>query len=394
MRVAGGKLPEISKPEESMSTPTTQESLYMNKEILYMAIETSAKKWRLAFSRGGERIIGGEVKPGDKETLHYKIGIALKKLKLPPDAKIVSCYEAGQDGFWIHRFLAEEGIENTVIDAASLKVDRRKRRAKNDRIDVRLLLRSLVHYTLGEKDVWKVVVIPSEEDEDDRRLHRELEHLKKERGQHRSRIRMLLATQGCRPEKLMRFLKDLDNRKNWNEKPLPPSLAAEIGRQYKRLLQAESDIKDVIATQKEQFKKPTSPKLKKVVKLEKLRGIGLDSAWLITMEMFWRSFNSRRQVGGWSGLTGTPFDSGEMDREQGISKAGNSRVRTRTIELAWLWIRYQPNSDLTHWFNKRFAAGGKRVRRIGIVGVARRLLIELWHYVEHDVEPKGALISN
>jgi transposase len=382
-------------PEENMRhTPTTQESLYMNKPVLYMAIETSATKWRLAFSRGGKRIIGGEVSPGDKDTLLFKIEVARKRFELPEDAEIVSCYEAGQDGFWIHRFLESLGIKNTVIDASSLKVDRRKRRVKNDRVDSRRLLRSLVQYIGGDPDVWRTVVVPSEEDEDDRRTHRRLAHLKKERCRYRSRIRMLLATQGCRPKKLMRYLAGLEHQPKWDGAPLPPELLEEIKDDYDLLLSVEAKIRKVEQKQKEMVKNPTTPKLEIIAKLMKLRGIGLDSAWLLTMEMFWRSFNNRREVGGWTGLTGTPFDSGGMDREQGISKAGNRNVRTRAIELGWLWIRYQPDSDLTQWFNRRFADGNRRMRRIGIVGVARRLLIELWHHVEHGVDPKGAVIAS
>jgi transposase len=192
----------------------------------------------------------------------------------------------------------------------------------------------------------------------------------------------------------MEFLETLDDQQIWNGQGLPRNLRDEIEREGCRLLLIESQIACVKRSQHESVKNPTTAKLEMVAKLETLRGIGLDSSWVVVMELLgWRKYNNRREVGGSVGLGGTPFDSGEMSREQGISKAGNPRVRARLIELAWLWVRYQPNSDITLWFSKRFAAGGNRMRRIGIVGVARRLLIEMWHFVEHDVSPPGAIIA-
>jgi transposase len=185
----------------------------------------------------------------------------------------------------------------------------------------------------------------------------------------------------------------LGHLKIWNEQPLPVQLKAEIGREYQRLELVESQIADTKKRQRESVKKPTTVKVEKVEKLQTLRGIGLDSAWLLVMELLgWREFSNRREVGGSVGLGGTPYDSGQMDREQGISKSGNARVRQRLIELAWLWLRYQPKSSITIWFQERFGAGGKRSKRIGIVAVARKLLIQLWHFVEHDIEPPGAIV--
>jgi transposase len=269
-----------------------------------------------------------------------------------------------------------------------------RRRAKNDKIDVRQLLNDLVRFHRGDDDVWRVVRAPSEEDEDDRRPHRELGRLKKERTQHRSRIRSLLATQGVQLKgNLMHYSGALGHLKIWNEQPLPVQLIAEIGREYQRLELVESQIAGIKKWQRESAKKPTTVKLERVAKLQTLRGIGLDSAWLLVMELLgWREFSNRREVGGSVGLGGTPYDSGQMDREQGISKSGNARVRERLVELAWLWLRYQPESSITIWFQERFGAGGKRSKRIGIVAVARKLLIQLWHFVEHDIEPPGAIV--
>lgn len=373
---------------------TTQSTCYPEEKKLYMALELSKAKWLVRCSSGGRKAYQEIVLPNDKERMATLVGRAKKKLGLPEGAKVVSCYEAGRDGFWIHRFLENQGIENIVIDAASMKVSRHGRRAKNDSIDVKQLLNDLVRFHRGDDDVWRVVRVPSEETEDDRRPHRELGRLKKERTQHRNRIRSLLATHGIQVTvDLMKLFSNLDRLMIWNGQPLPKNTKAEIKREYRRLELVESDIADIKKDQSESVKNPASAKLGKVAKLQTLRGVGLDSAWLIVMELLgWRTFSNRREVGAAVGLVGTPYDSGEMDREQGISKAGNQRVRTRLIELSWLWLRYQPNSDLTKWFNQRYAESGKRSKRIGIVAVARRLLIQLWHFVEHDVKPKDAII--
>jgi transposase len=359
-----------------------------------MAIELSASRWRLGLSAGGQRIRETSIRAGDRERLLLEISAAKRRFGLPEDAEVISCYEAGRDGFWVDRLLSELGVENVVVDAASMKVDRRARRAKTDRIDAKRLLVDLIRHHRGEKDVWKVVRVPSEEQEDQRRLHRDLERLKKEKSQHRSRIFSLLATQGVRPGSLNAFLRELDAARTWDGKPLPPGLKAEIARERDRLRLVEGQIRAIKKEQREQLKQASSPELTKVKVLTKLRGIGVDSSWLLVMEMFgWRQFNNRGEVGGSAGLGGTPHNSGLSDHEQGISKAGNPLVRTRAVELAWLWIRYQPQSELSQWFMRRFAGGGSRMRRVGIVAVARKLLIALWHLVEHGVVPQGAVID-
>ncbi len=373
---------------------TTQERSYLVDKTLYMAFELSKKTWRVRSSSGGRKTSETTMVPGDEAGLSKIADRAKEKFGLTDDCRVVSCFEAGRDGFWPHRFLEEFGIRNIVVDAASMKVSRQGRRKKNDKIDVRQLLNDLVRFDRGDDDVWRIARVPGEQDEDDRRPHREIQRLKKERTQHRSRILSLFATQGVQiKESLMTLLKNLDGIRIWNGELLPEQLKAEIEREHSRLKIVESQIAGIKAEQRKSVKEPANAKVSKIAKMQSLRGIGLDSSWLITMELCgWRTFNDRRGVGGSVGLGGTPYDSGEMEREQGISKTGNSRVRTRLIELGWLWLQYQPNSDITVWFNKRFRAGGKRARRVGIVAVARRLLIELWHFVEHDVEPRGAII--
>jgi transposase len=373
-----------------MTHTATPEASYPNESILYMAMELSKKTWRLAFSDGGRRISHASVVSGARERLHGKIETFRKRFKLPADTTVVSCHEAGRDGFWVHRLLSEMGVQNQVIDAASMKVDRKARRAKSDKLDVRQLLGDLVRHHRGDRDVWAVVRVPSEEEEDQRRLHRALERLKKERAQHRTRIRSLLATQMVSPDNLNAFLAKLDTKTIWNGQPLPFYLKQEIDREHQRLKLVQSQMAEIAQERKDRLKEPTTDAEKKIQELSRLRGIGVDSAWLLVMELFgWRQFNNRKEVGGAVGLGGTPYDTGQSTREQGISKAGNSRVRSRMVELAWLWFRYQPRSDLTLWYRKRFAAT-KVSRKIGAVAVARRLLIQLWHFVEHGVLPGGA----
>lgn len=375
-------------------TPATQTGPYPDPACLYIAMELSAAKWRLALSAGGQRIREKVIRSGDREGLLGEIVAGKKRFGLAQDAKVISCYEAGRDGFWIDRLLRELGVENVVVDAASMKVARRARRPKTDKIDVKQLLADLVRHHRGEKDVWKVVRVPSAEQEDRRRLHRDLERLKKEKTQHRARILSLLATQGVQRCDLKAFLAEVNAVRIWNGEPLPPALKAEIERERDRLRLVEEQIRAITKQQRDQLKQPDSPELRMIKMLTRLRGIGVDSAWMLVMEFFgWREFNNRGQVGGAAGLGGTPYNSGSAEHEQGISKAGNPLVRTRAIELAWLWIRLQPHSDLSQWFMRRFANGGSRMRRVGIVAVARRLLIDLWHLVEHGAVPRGAVID-
>jgi transposase len=361
-----------------------------------MGIELSAAKWKLAFSVGGERIRGSiEIPAGDRQALQLQIERAKTRFELPAEAKSFSCYEAGRDGFWVHRLLEQLGIENVVVDPASIQVNRRRRRAKTDRIDARKLLVDLVRHHRGENDVWKVVRVPTPEQEDGRRLHRELERLKKERSQHQMRIRSLAATQGTRVGALGRFLRTLDRATIWDGSRLPAGLRGEIEREGERLAQVQAQVRLLEKQRDECLSQDSlSLPLQKVVRLASLRSIGVDSAWLLVMELFaWRELQNRKEVGAIAGLTGTPYNTGASEREQGISKAGNALVRQRLIELAWLWVRLQPRSDITLWFQRRYGQASRRIRRVGIVGVARKLLIELWRFVEHDVMPPGAQLK-
>ncbi|MFC1880609.1 IS110 family transposase [Thermodesulfobacteriota bacterium] len=364
--------------------------------ILYIAFELSNSKWKLAFS-DGNKIRYKTITAGNLAQLQAEIDLAKRKFRMIEELRVVSCYEAGRDGFWIHRYLKSQGIENLVVDSASLEVNRRKRRAKTDRIDAGKLLRMLMRYWGGEKQVWSVVRVPSEQDEDARHLHRSLENLKSERTRHRNRIKGLLVQQGIKVSNpsQKKFLEVLEKVRTWNGQAVAPGLKSQVVREYERLQVVEDQIKAWEKEKKERLKNPDTVSLQKVAKLASLYGIGSVSSWTFVMEFFgWRQFQNRREVGALAGLTPTPYDSGKSLREQGISKAGNQRVRALAVEIAWAWLRFQPQSKLSQWYMKRFGGGGKRMRRIGIVAVARRLLIDLWRYLEYDKIPEGARLKS
>jgi len=278
------------------------------------------------------------------------------------------------------------------VDASSIEVRRRQRRAKTDRMDVQKLVRQLVRYWRGEQDVWRVVRVPSPDAEDNRQLHRELEVLKEERKQHRVRIQSLLFTQSIGVSVGRDFLKKLDQMRCWNQQPIPPQMKRRIEDEYHRLQLVEAQIRELQKTQTQQLQ-TAGAVTEKVRKLQQLIGIGRGSSWVFVMELFgWRTFHNRREVAGAVGLTPTPYNSGDSVREQGISRAGNRRVRKLAIEIAWCWLRLQPDSSLSRWYQQRFAGGGARMRRIGIVALARRLVIDLWRYLEWGTVPKGAAV--
>jgi transposase len=286
------------------------------------------------------------------------------------------------------------GIENIVVDAASMDVKRRKR-AKTDRIDAEGLVRQLIRYWRGERDVWSVVRVPSEEAEDNRQMHREIEVLKRERGQHRVRIQSLLFTVGLDVEVTAGLMKQLDQLCRWDGKPLPEGMKERIGREYERMKVVEQNLAALKKQQREKLQsKQSSPSLEKIRKLKHLRGIASGSSWVFVMELFgWRQFRNRREVAGALGITPMPYQSGDSAREQGISHAGNRRARTMAIEIAWSWLRYQPESRLSRWYRERFGSGGPRLRRIGIVAMARKLMVDLWRYVEFGTMPEGAQLK-
>jgi transposase len=372
---------------------------------LYMAFELSEAKWKIAFGDGGNpRLVTIESRRLD--LLEKELCKAKAKLGMVEGVEVVSCYEAGRDGFWLHRYLESRGVKSLVIDPASLEVNRRMRRPKTDRLDVQKIYRSLVRHDREEAGVFSVVRVPTVEQEDARRVTREIERLQGEATAHSNRVRSLLITQGIATAAIARLPSVVDTLRTWDGAALGENLKAEIMREHERWRLAQVQIKELRqkqstllkeATKEEKKIAPlTAPKagaVEKVLMLMALCGIGDRSAWPLVQEFFYKRFANRREVGAAAGLVGSPFASGTTEKEQGISKAGNKRVRRIMIELAWCWTRFQPASEITAWFNARFAEGGKRLRRVGIVGVARRLLIALWRYLEHGVVPAGARLK-
>lgn len=376
-----------------ITTTTLQKQDTTGSTVLYMALELSNTKWKVGFSNG-EKIRQVTITARDLGELEDEIEKARERFCLKDDVQIVSCYEAGRDGFWIHRYLTDRGIENLVVDSSSIEVSRRSRRAKTDRLDLRSLVRMLIRYCGGERGLWSVVREPSVEDEDARRLHRELERLRKERISHRNRIRSLLILHGIVLKDWKDFPEYLNLLKTGDGHLLPSGIKSEIEREFFRMEFLEQQIKELEAEQMERIRNPQTESDKKIKALVELCGIGVKSAWVFVMEFLgWRKFKNRRQLASLAGLSPTPYDSGGSRREQGISKAGNRRARSMLIEISWIWLRYQPGSKLSLWFNKRFANGGKRMRRIGIVAVARKLLIAMWKMLEYGEIPEGAVVK-
>ncbi len=362
---------------------------------LFVAFELSEKTWKLGFTIGhGQKPRERTVAARHQARLLQEVAQAKKRFGLPETAPVVSCYEAGREGFWLHRFLQAQEITNYVVDSSSIEVNRRKRRAKSDGLDVRKLLSMLIRYEYGEREVWRVVHVPSVEAEDQRHLHRDLETLKHERASTTTRIKGLLSSQGIRLTSLHKFPEQLDALRLWDGSPIPSGLRRRLLRVYAHHEFLSQQITELEAERRALLESSQDASIEKVRQLMHLKGIGINGSWLLIMEFFgWRDFTNRREVGGLAGFTPTPYQSGESAREQGITKAGNRHVRWMTTELAWSWLRYQPESALSCWFRERFGGGGKRLRRIGIVAVARKLLIALWRFLKTGVLPEGAVLK-
>jgi transposase len=379
-------------------TTRTQHSTE-NSKVLYLAFELSEKTWKLGFTMGlGQRVRERNVRAGDLDKLQKEIKAAKERFNLPDEAIVRSCYEAGRDGFWIHRCLISLGIENIIVDSSSIEVNRRARRAKTDKLDVQKLASMLIRYHSGERKLWSIVRIPSVEEEDRRQLPRELKDLKKERTRVTNRIRGLLATQGVRIRLTAKTSAEcLETIRLWDGSKLQEGMKSRLQREWKHLQYVREQILEVERERRRLLRDLKSDKrkdLKKIQQLMDLRSIGINGAWVLVEEFFgWRKFRNRKEVGSLAGLTPTPYQSGDSDREQGISKAGNRRVRAVIIELAWAWLRFQPKSKLSQWYKCRFAGGNRRNRKVGIVAVGRKLLIDLWRYLEFGVLPEGALLK-
>ncbi len=359
---------------------------------LYIALELSNTKWKIAFGNGF-KIRLKNIAARDLKQFEQELQSSRKHFGMAEDIPIYCCYEAGRDGFWIHRYLCSIGIGNLVVDSSSIEVNRRYRRAKTDRLDAGKLLTMLIRYINGETKLWSVLHVPEKEDEDARQLHRETARLKKERTAHTNRIKSLLALHGILMGIAKTFLEDIEKVVLWNGEPLASNIKEEMIREYRRYDLIQQQVQALEQETKEVLKRESKAS-KKVLTLQSLKGIGPVSSWVLVHEFFgWRLFNNVKEVGAAAGLAPTPYDSGGSQSEQGISKSGNRRVRALMIEVGWYWLMHQPSSKLSKWFAERYGHGSKRMRRIGIVALARKLLIALWKYLEQGIIPEGATVK-
>lgn len=377
-----------------MDTTMTHATESINRP-LFMAFELSNSTWKVGSGLSlGHKPREVNLPAGDLGRLHREIAAAKQRFGLPADAVVVSCYEAGRDGFWLHRHLTEQGVANVVIDPASVAVNRRARRAKTDGLDVRKLFKHLIRFQDDAKE-WSVVRVPRVSEEDQRHVHRELETLKEEKTRHSNRMKSLLVLHGIRCSINRKFLHQLNEMRLADGSPLPRHLKARLEREYGRWSLVLEQITELKKQRRKALRESQDPVAQKARGLIRLRGIGEHGGWQLSSELFsWRHFENRRQLGSFAGLTPTPHQSGGPGREQGIDKAGNAWIRPTLIQLAWGWLRFQPDSQLSRWYEERFGQGTRRARRVGIVALARKLLIAWWHFVEHGVVPEGAMLKD
>jgi transposase len=377
------------------STTSRIEQDSFSQPTLYLAFELGKNAWKLGFTIGmAQQPRERTIPAGALETLQKEITRAKQRFGLPEDACVVSCYEAGRDGFWLHRYLVAHGVTNHVIDSASIEVNRRQRRAKTDRLDVHKLLTMLLRHMAGERKVWSVVRVPSVEEEDRRQLHRELTAAKCDRTRVSNRIKGLLAGYGVQLALQGDVDAQLDQVHQWDGSPLPPALLSRLKRAWQQVCFLTAHIQTLEAQRRAVLRRREDAVVDQVRQLFTLRGIGVNSAWLYVMEFFaWRDFQTPKQVGALAGLTPTPSQSGQSRRELGIAKAGNRHRRAMAIEIAWAWRRFQPTSALSQWYEQRFGHGSARLRKIGIVALARKLLIALWRFLKTGVLPEGAVLK-
>lgn len=375
-----------------MSSVATREK---PEQELYVSLELGERKWKIACTPSmGQAPRLRQLDARDLARLIVEIQAAKARFDLPHDAPVYTCYEAGRDGFWLHRALASCGIHNTVIDSASIEVNRRARRMKTDSLDAVKLVTMLIRYHNGEPRVWRVVRVPTQAEEDQRQLHRELAVLKRDRTALVCRVKSLLALHGVGGGPRAVLPEAIEALRMWNGEPLPKELRDRLQRECGRVDSVDAQIRLLQSKRKHALRHCGGRAFSLIRKLMKLRGIGVESAWIYVMELFaWRQLKTVREVGAISGLTPAPYQSGEMNHELGITKAGNRHVRAIAVEIAWGWLQHQPQSELSHWYQRKFGHGGSALRRKGIVALARKLLVALWKYAEHDELPAGAALK-
>jgi transposase len=362
-----------------------------------MALELGVAKWQIAFgTQMGGAVLRRQVPIESSQTvgatLTRLIEIAKATLGLPGDAPVRSCYEAGRDGFWVHRLVTSLGVDNCVIDSSSIEVNRRARQAKTDRLDAGRLLRMLMRYWASERELWHVCRVPTVAEEDARHATRVIAMLTRERTRWRNRIHGALMLHGVRLPLRRTFLGELAQIRDWAGAALPPGVIARLQQCWTQLQQITQALRRARQAARRQLRRATTPASQCARRLHELRAIGPDTALTLAQEIFGRGVRNRRQVGALTGLVAVPHGSGERMHGQSISRTGNKYVRRFAVELAWAWVQWQPDSALSQWFQRRWAPGGQRLRRIGIVAVARKLIIALWRYGMGGVVPQGALL--
>ena len=368
-----------TRPEISVSEPT-----------LYVAFELSKKEWKLALTSGfGVVSWLRTVAAGDVDGVEDAVRQGRRRFGLAAEARVVSCYEAGRDGFWIHRALTQRGIRNRVVDSASIEVSRRARRAKTDRLDALKLVGMLVRVCHGEQRVWSEVRVPTVAEEAARQVSRERTALTQEQTRLINQMRGWLTTWGCvLPRRRAKWWTTV---RDWAGAVLPVAVQARLARAEARVAVLTGQI--AALDDQQQAAVSAAAPASALRQLVRLKGVATTSASVLLDEgLVWRAFRNRRQIGGFLGFAPTPYDSGESRHEQGISRAGNHRLQAVSIQLAWNWVRWQPVSALTQWYRAQFGRG-KRARRIGIVAVARKLVIALWGYVTTGAVPEGAILN-
>jgi len=366
---------------------------------IFVSLELSRSTWLITSLSpgGGEKMSKHSVRGGDVTELLERFAQLMAKAQARTGQRfpIVVIQEAGLDGFWIHRVLRKEGIESHVVDPASIATSRRRRRAKTDRIDGEALVRALLAFKRGEPRVCAMVKAPTPEEEDRRRLCRERKVLIAERVKHVNRIKGLLFCQGTTGYEPLRRdrRKRLEELETGDGRALPDHLKAQLGRELARLELLLEQIKAVEAERDALLAAQRAAAPAPAAMLLDIKGIGPEFAAILWSEGFFRHFDNRRQVASYAGLAPTPWQSGKVDREQGVSKAGNPRLRTTLIQLAWLWLRHQPQSALAQWFKERVGRNGGRFKKTTIVALARKLLVALWKYVNAGVVIEGAIVK-
>jgi len=361
-------------------------------ERLYVAFELGWTSWKLGFcTRVDDKAWVATIDARDIGALKKTIVKARVRFGASPTCPIVSCYEAGRDGFWLDRLLKQMGVTNVVVDSASIQVSRRARRVKTDRLDAEALLKMLVRHVSGEPKVWHVVHVPTPEQEDARHLQREIRTLTKEQTRIVNRARGLLASQGVAVKMGRRgLIGSLESLRIWDGSPLPAGMKLRIEQELSRHTVVHEQLLALEAERNRGIREGADATAAISRRLMELKAIGPATAETLTREVFFRRFKNRRQLGSYSGLTPSPYQSGEMSHESGISRAGNRHFRGISVDLAWDWLRYQPQSALARWYQRRFGSGGPRMRKIGIVALARKLLIALWRYAQTGILPEGA----